>query len=86
VEVHYTGWLLDGTKFDSSYDRGEPVTFPLSGVIPGWQEGVGLMKVGGKSKLIVPPELGYGERGFGNRIPPDSVLVFDIQLRDIVSE
>jgi len=86
VEVHYTGWLLDGTKFDSSHDRGKPATFQLNKVIAGWIEGVGLMKVGGKSKLIIPPELGYGKRGSGARIPPDSILVFEIELLRIVSE
>jgi FKBP-type peptidyl-prolyl cis-trans isomerase len=83
VKVHYTGWLLDGTKFDSSVDRGSPATFGLNQVIKGWTEGVGLMKVGAKHKLIVPPELGYGKRGAGGRIPPDSVLVFDVELLGI---
>ena len=84
VEVHYTGWLLDGTKFDSSVDRGQPFTFSLTGgVIQGWLEGVATMKVGGKRKLIIPSDLGYGKRGSGSRIPPDSVLVFDVELLGI---
>ncbi len=84
VKVHYTGWLLDGTKFDSSVDRGQPFGFGLSGgVIKGWQEGVATMKVGGKRKLIIPPELGYGKRGSGAVIPPDAVLVFDVELISI---
>jgi hypothetical protein len=83
VKVHYTGWLLDGTKFDSSVDRGEPITFALNRVIPGWTEGVGSMKVGGKRKLVIPSALGYGARDMG-KIPPHSVLVFDVELLEIV--
>ncbi|MEE3001687.1 MAG: FKBP-type peptidyl-prolyl cis-trans isomerase [Planctomycetota bacterium] len=83
VTVHYTGWLLDGTKFDSSVDRGQPIDFPLNGVIPGWTEGVGSMKVGGKRKLIIPADLGYGARGAGGVIPPNAILVFDVELLDV---
>ncbi|MCB9850743.1 MAG: peptidylprolyl isomerase [Phycisphaerales bacterium] len=83
VEVHYTGWLLDGTEFDSSVKRGKPATFPLNRVIKGWTEGVGMMKVGEKRKLIIPPDLGYGPRGMGRVIPPNSPLVFDVELLSI---
>ena len=79
VEVHYTGWLLDGTKFDSSVDRGKPSTFGLDQVIAGWTEGVALMKVGEKRKFIIPADLAYGSKGRPS-IPPDSTLVFDIEL------
>jgi len=84
VEAHYTGWLMDGSKFDSSHDRGVPAKFPLNRVIKGWTEGVGLMKVGAKHRLIIPSELGYGERGSGRHIPPNATLVFDIELLGIL--
>lgn len=81
VTVHYTGTLLDGTKFDSSVDRGEPVTFGVNQVIAGWTEALQLMKVGGKYKLYVPPALGYGPQGAGNgEIGPNSLLIFDVEL------
>lgn len=83
VKVHYEGKLLDGTVFDSSIKRGEPVTFPLNQVIPGWTEGVQLMPVGSKYRLTIPAKLGYGENGSGP-IPPNSVLVFEVELLDIV--
>ena len=82
VTVHYTGWLTDGTKFDSSVDRDEPFTFVLGArqVIGGWDLGVAQMKVGDKVKLTIPPHLGYGARGFPGAIPPNATLIFDVEL------
>jgi FKBP-type peptidyl-prolyl cis-trans isomerase FkpA len=84
VKVHYTGKLIDGKVFDSSVERGEPATFPLSGVIPCWTEGVQTMKVGGKAKFVCPASLAYGERGSPPNIMPGSTLVFDVELLEIV--
>lgn len=83
--VHYTGWLTNGTKFDSSKDRGQPFSFPLGGgrVIRGWDEGVQGMKVGGSRKLTIPASLGYGAQGAGGVIPPNATLVFEVELLDL---
>ncbi|MCP3665370.1 MAG: FKBP-type peptidyl-prolyl cis-trans isomerase [Gammaproteobacteria bacterium] len=86
VRVHYTGWLADGTKFDSSLDRDSPFNFPLGArrVIAGWDEGVQGMKVGGKRKLTIPSQLGYGAQGAGGVIPPNATLVFEVELLEII--
>jgi FKBP-type peptidyl-prolyl cis-trans isomerase len=82
VSVHYTGWLTDGTKFDSSVDRGRAFEFPLGGgrVIQGWDHGVAGMKIGEKRRLTIPPHMGYGARGAGGVIPPNATLIFEVEL------
>ena len=83
VLVHYHGTLLDGTVFDSSVDRGQPASFPVNGVIAGWTEALQLMGVGSKWRLVIPPELGYGDRGAGGQIGPGATLVFEVELLEI---
>ena len=86
VNVHYHGTLVDGTVFDSSVERGQPISFPLGGVIPGWTEGLQLMQVGDKFRFFVPAELAYGEGGAGAMIPPNATLIFDVELLGIEGE
>ena len=85
VSVHYTGWLTDGRKFDSSVDRGQPFVFTIGRgqVIGGWDQGVATMRVGDKVRLTIPPELGYGARGAGGVIPPNATLIFEVELLDV---
>ena len=82
MTVNYRGTLIDGTEFDSSYKRGQPATFPLNAVIKGWTEGLQLMKVGSKYQIFIPASLGYGERGAGADIGPNSTLIFEVELMD----
>lgn len=86
VKTHYKGTLLDGTVFDSSYDRGEPLEFSLTRVIKGWTEALLMMKTGAKWKIFVPSELAYGERGAGGAIPPNATLIFEIELLEVINE
>ena len=84
MKVHYEGFLTDGTVFDSSIQRGEPISFPLNGVIAGWTEGLQLMAEGAKYRLFIPYNLGYGEHGAGASIPPYSALIFDVELIEVI--
>lgn len=86
VQAHYAGSLIDGKEFDNSYKRGEPITIPVTGVIQGWMQALQMMPVGSKWKLFIPSDLGYGERGAGGAIPGGAVLIFDIELLDIVNK
>ncbi|GAB4187758.1 MAG: FKBP-type peptidyl-prolyl cis-trans isomerase [Wenzhouxiangellaceae bacterium] len=86
VSVHYRGTLLNGTEFDSSYSRGQPATFPLNGVIPGWTEGLQLINEGGKMMLYIPSDLAYGERGAGASIGPNATLIFEVELLEVLKE
>ena len=86
VKVHYSGTLVNGTVFDSSYKRGQPAEFPLDGVIKCWTEGMQKMKPGGKAKLVCPPEIAYGERGAGGLIPPNATLVFEVELLEVMKK
>jgi FKBP-type peptidyl-prolyl cis-trans isomerase FklB len=83
VSVHYRGKLTNGSEFDSSYKRNQPASFTVNGVIRGWTEALQLMKEGDKWELIIPPDLGYGSKGAGNIIPPDSTLIFEVELIEI---
>lgn len=83
VKVHYIGKLTDGTEFDSSYQRNQPATFPVNGVIRGWTEALQLMNVGDKWELTIPPDLGYGTQGAGNAIPPNATLIFEVELMGV---
>jgi peptidylprolyl isomerase len=83
VTVHYTGWLYDGTKFDSSVDRGKPYTLSLSKFVPGFSQSVGMMKVGEKRRIIIPPQLGYGMQGSGAVVPPNATLIFEVELLEV---
>ena len=84
VKAHYRGTLTDGTEFDNSYKRGEPITFSVKGVVPGWTEALQLMKEGSKWELYIPPKLGYGVRGSGKNIPPNAALIFEIELVEVI--
>jgi len=86
VTVHYTGKLLDGTVFDSSVERGEPTSFPLNAVIPGWTEGLQLMSEGAKYRLFIPSELAYGSKGAGDKILPNATLIFDVELIKVIKK